>query len=548
MSARSTSRTFRVRACVLAGLLLPPSLFALAAEAVPRPTVQARAGGSIPASTPELLDRAVAGGELDPSTAGLYLAYAMADPAKLPASFRSSAPWRGTLPLLNLKNTIRRDPSDPTLASAARVVDAGAGPGSGARSSRSGPPTCSLSTERLPDSVRTTHFFIQYDGSKLGGGLGIQDYVDALEFTWTAEVATFGWAAPPARASAQGLYHVRIDRLFSGLYGYVDRYGTYAGILGDNPNTPWTEPDAAASCMVLNQSYAGFASPPLQSLEATVAHEFNHSIQFGYGALTGANRPDDVFTEGGATWIEDEVFDGSNDNQYYLWPRFVQSMGSYSASPYPYWVVLRGLVERLGHATDGTGSEQAMQDFWELISRAEASDLGAFQQALALHGIDLASAYSDWALAVKFSKPCDAVYVPPFCIEQGDDYADAAGLPKAQLHADVVGDSVTGSIPDNYSLSWVRLPKDGGPFIVRVRNTSGGGTLRARVACDLGPSLGLRVYDVGPGTLPGGARAAAAVDPAGCVSSLVAVIANVRQSGEDPVRSIDRGFRVTIPA
>jgi hypothetical protein len=81
-----------------------------------------------------------------------------------------------------------------------------------------------------------------------------------------------------------------------------------------------------------------------------------------------------------------------------------------------------------------------------------------------------------------------------------------------------------------------------------VRNTSGGGALKARVACDLGPGLGLRVYDVGSGTLPGGARAAAVVDPAGCASSLVAVIANVRQSGEDPERSIDRGFRVTIPA
>jgi hypothetical protein len=29
---------------------------------------------------------------------------------------------------------------------------------------------------------------------------------------------------------------------------------------------------------------------------------------------------------------------------------------------------------------------------------------------------------------------------------------------------------------------------------------------------------------------------------------LVAVIANVRQSADDPARSIDRSFRVTIPA
>ncbi len=545
MSARSVSRRYSLRACMIAGLLLPPLLVARVAEAAP-PATHPRVGAGV-RSTPELLARAAARGELDSSTAKLYLAYALAEPARLPRAFRSPAPWRGTLPLLNLRSSIRRDPGDPALATAAEVLDATSGPGAGARATRSGPPTCSLSTERLPDSVKSDHFRIQYDGSKLGGRLTIDDYVIALEHSWTAQVATFGWAAPPARASANGLYHVRIDRLFSGLYGYVDRYGTYAGIVGDNPNTLWTEPDAAASCMVLNQNYSGFASPPLQSLQATVAHEFNHSIQFGYGDLTGANRPDDVFVEGGATWMEDEVFDGSNDNQYYLWPRFIQSMGSYSASPYPYWVVLRGLVERLGHATDGTGSEQAMQDFWESISRGEAIDLGAFREALALHGIDLASAYADWALAVKFSRPCDAAYLPPFCIEQGNEYADAAGRPRAQLHVDEVGRSVTGSIPDNYSLSWVRLPKDGGPFTVRVRNTSGGGALRARIACDLGPGLGLRVYDVGPGTLPGGAHAATAVDPAGCTSSLVAVIANVRQSNDDPAKSIGRSFRVTIP-
>jgi hypothetical protein len=546
VSARSVSRRYSLRACMIAGLLLPPLLVARVAEAAPRPATHPRVGAGV-RSTPELLARAAARGELDSSTAKLYLAYALAEPARLPRAFRSPAPWRGTLPLLNLRSSIRRDPGDPALATAAEVLDATSGPGAGARATRSGPPTCSLSTERLPDSVKSDHFRIQYDGSKLGGRLTIDDYVIALEHSWTAQVATFGWAAPPARASANGLYHVRIDRLFSGLYGYVDRYGTYAGIVGDNPNTLWTEPDAAASCMVLNQNYSGFASPPLQSLQATVAHEFNHSIQFGYGDLTGANRPDDVFVEGGATWMEDEVFDGSNDNQYYLWPRFIQSMGSYSASPYPYWVVLRGLVERLGHATDGTGSEQAMQDFWESISRGEAIDLGAFREALALHGIDLASAYADWALAVKFSRPCDAAYLPPFCIEQGNEYADAAGRPRAQLHVDAVGRSVTGSIPDNYSLSWVRLPKDGGPFTVRVRNTSGGGALRARIACDLGPGLGLRVYDVGPGTLPGGAHAATAVDPAGCTSSLVAVIANVRQSNDDPAKSIGRSFRVTIP-
>src|SRR5687767_5896307 len=116
-----------------AALLLAPMPFARAAEAAPRSAANARAGADIPASTPELLERAVAEGALDPPTAGLYLAYAMAEPAKLPARFRSQAPWRGTVPLLDLRTSIRRDPSDPALAGAARVLDAASGPEPGAR-------------------------------------------------------------------------------------------------------------------------------------------------------------------------------------------------------------------------------------------------------------------------------------------------------------------------------------------------------------------------------------------------------------------------------
>jgi hypothetical protein len=70
--------------------------------------------------------------------------------------------------------------------------------------------------------------------------------------------------------------------------------------------------------MVLNRDYSAFPGTPLAALQATAAHEFNHSLQFGYGAITGANSPDDSFVEGGASWMEDEVFDSSNDNYNYL--------------------------------------------------------------------------------------------------------------------------------------------------------------------------------------------------------------------------------------
>ncbi|HZG49174.1 MAG TPA: hypothetical protein VEY90_06600, partial [Thermoleophilaceae bacterium] len=44
--------------------------------------------------------------------------------------------------------------------------------------------------------------------------------------------------------AAGGRYHVRIDALSSGLYGFVSVAGTHAGLVGDNPATAWNEGDA----------------------------------------------------------------------------------------------------------------------------------------------------------------------------------------------------------------------------------------------------------------------------------------------------------------
>ena len=100
--------------------------------------------------------------------------------------------------------------------------------------------------------------------------------------------------------------------------------------------------------MVLNQNFGPFPGTPTNAMRATVAHEFNHSLQFGYGALTGYGSVDSVFVEGGATWMEDEVFDTSNDNYNYLWPSFTTPMGKYAKSPYPYWMVFRAMTEPFG--------------------------------------------------------------------------------------------------------------------------------------------------------------------------------------------------------
>ena len=233
-----------------------------------------------------------------------------------------------------------------------------------------GTSNCDTSATPTTDTIESDHFYIEYSPALLGGGLDIQDYIDSLEEAWNTEVVDFGWAKPPvltANPPPNNKYHVRIDTLGLSLYGFVSDSGDHAGLVGNNPNTAWNDGDARASCMVLNQDYSTFPSTPQVSLDSTTAHEFNHSLQYGYGALNGV-VPDDSFVEGGATWMEDEVQDAANDNYNYLWPDFTFDMGEYGDDPYAYWITFRGLSERYGTGTAG-GAEQVMQDFWEQTSQ-----------------------------------------------------------------------------------------------------------------------------------------------------------------------------------
>ena len=176
----------------------------------------------------------------------------------------------------------------------------------------------------------------------------------------------------------------------------------------------------------MNRDYSGFPSTPQDSFDSTTAHEFNHSIQFGYGGLSGANEPDEVFVEGGATWMEDEVQHAADDNRHYLWPDFHDSMGEYNDSPYPYWITFRGLTERYGTGVAG-GAEQVMQDFWELTSQNAASNQAALASALDAAGTTLADAFHVYAVAVKFNRACGGGYVYPYCFEEGPGYVSVAG-------------------------------------------------------------------------------------------------------------------------
>ena len=505
---------------------------------------------------PVLIERAVRAGELDATTGTVYLARALFAPAALPGEYSSATPFHGTVWLKQIREALATMPDGAAKTEILSLV------GSSGETTP-GTSVCELSPAPTTSTLETEHFYIEYNALEVAtnlDGLTIEDYARSLETSWGTEIDSFGWAAPPSRtddvfgAAPNGKYLVKVQNLGPVLYGYVSSVGTGAGMVGDNPNTPWNDQDASASCMGLNSDYSNFPGSPLRALDATTAHEFHHSIQFGYGALDGENAPDSVLVEGGATWAEDEVFDYANDNYNYLWPAFDVDMGEHDGlplignSPYAYWITWRGLTERYGTGMAG-GGEDLMQRFWELTSQNAASGLGALDQALRERGTTLADAYSAYAVAVKFNKRCGGAYSLPYCFEEGRGYVEGDGVQtgagETEAHATIPGvpGAHEGTVPDNYALNWVVLPRISGTYIAKFTNTSTGGLFRVTLACDTGRKLQLTTLAAGAGA---GQTASTTVRKSSDCQQLVAVVTNVAQTGDNPTSSEPRGYTLTV--
>ncbi|MGH2710070.1 MAG: hypothetical protein ACRDH9_02565 [Actinomycetota bacterium] len=492
-------------------------------------------------ATPILIERGVERGDLDRAAADLLLVAAIRG-KPVPAAYESETPFRATLPLLELHarlDSLAPGPERRSLRAALHPT----GP--------FGTDACDLSNTALPNTIESTHFYIEYSAAALGGGMTIDDYVAALETSWVKEVDQFGWAAPPSLTSnpaPSNKYPVRIDpTLGPTIYGFVSSSGTHAGPVGNNPATSWNEGDARATCMVLNSNYDPFPGDPIDALQSTAAHEFNHSIQFGIGGLDG-RVPDYVFIEGGATWMEDEVFDDSNDNYNYLWPVFDDDMGEYKDNlpiePYEYWITWRGITEPFGTGIVG-GGEDVMQRFWELTSKNQLEDLEALDSSLEAEGTTLPAAYHSYAIAVKFNKPCGGGYQSPHCLEEGPAYVAAKG-PNLSHGSVAMNATFSRGLFDNYALNWIDLPANIDLQAV-LKNTSGGGRFRASLACDTGTGLVVAPFTsvVGGGEM----TFVRSWDAATCATP-IAVVTNVTQTQASPSTSNMRGYSlmVTPPA
>lgn len=160
-------------------------------------------------------------------------------------------------------------------------------------------------------------------------GDGHPDYVekvaDIFDSVWIFEVNGLGYKKPPSDGWYPGgfdnggdsLYDVYLAELAPAFFGYTvpettagpfstDSYTSYIVIRNDYPVPPFP-----------NRTI-------YDNVRVTVAHEFFHSIHFGYDAFEFEYLPSDpdpvrpYWQELSATWMEDIVYDYINDYLSYL--------------------------------------------------------------------------------------------------------------------------------------------------------------------------------------------------------------------------------------
>src|SRR4051812_14972615 len=149
---------------------------------------------------------------------------------------------------------------------------------------------------------------------------GVPDYVETMdsvfEHVYAVENVELGWRPPTsdgnrgcaasAPANCPGKTDVYIKEIGSqGIYGYA-------------APDPEQRSFSQAAYLVMDDDYNATQFPryegdPLQPMEVTAAHEYNHVLQFGYDTAQ-----DTWMFESTATWMEDRVYTDVNDYLQYL--------------------------------------------------------------------------------------------------------------------------------------------------------------------------------------------------------------------------------------
>jgi hypothetical protein len=237
----------------------------------------------------------------------------------------------------------------------------------------------------LTAHLDTPRFRIHYapGGPDAPSGWPSLEFVTALgavcEEVWTGSHVTLPWPEPLADGADGG--DARIDvylrDLGWGVYGYALYEET-------------SDPRAKTGFIVLDNDFAGFGSLEADdAARVTLAHEYQHLIQFRFGYETSANW----FMEGNATMMEGQLCPQIRDLENYLtyfvsrpYRRLDLSDGSFE---YGAWLWPEYILESLG--------PRALVAMWQTWSEGGRTLLAAQDEVFRSQDRSLDEAFLEWA-------------------------------------------------------------------------------------------------------------------------------------------------------
>lgn len=318
----------------------------------------------------------------------------------------SAAPVEATLVLRDLALSLDDlGPADRRTAERilARPTDAGSEPWPGVKYTSPAKNTCDQ------PGATTTDFCIHWvdaPGSKHAPPLtdtdadGVPDWVETNEAVfgevWDRVVRDLGYRRPLGdHATAEPGPNAGLDIYLAEL-GQYDLYG-YCGV--DRTVDPaWQMPGYC----VIDDDFAEHPGTPLNDLRVTAAHEFFHAVQFAYNWVA-----DTWVMEGTAAWVEDEVYDGVNDNLSYL-PRsavavpempldYVTGQDGWQTTRYGSWIWWRFLTEQLSATRNADPT--VVRQLWQRLDAGKVETMPALRRVVAARGATFGRLFADFGAA-----------------------------------------------------------------------------------------------------------------------------------------------------
>ena len=327
----------------------------------------------------------------------------------------------------------------------------------------------------------------------------LADVQDALSSSYDVENGTLGWQAAKSDGSLGSRHGVGGD-------GQVDVYITDLGkrLYGYAAPDRGQKGPRRYAYLVLDNDYRGFPSSPIKSLRVTVAHEYNHILQFGYDSY------EDIWLfEDTATWMEEQVYPEINDYLNYL-PAFAKgseapmtgrSIKIYAEAVFNHWLA-------------GRYGPQTIRDVWA------ASQAGVKPKHLATAAYTVGSTGNGGApFATEFGEFAAATAE----WRAGSAFPDAAAYPNVRRRGTLKGKPQR-VVLNNTSFRLVNVKPVDGPVTLKVR-VSGRTASTIALIGRTGPAVGGTVTTAIE-QLPRGGSGTVTLDDAAQYARVTAAVIN----------------------